>query len=45
MSSLTTLLTGAGGNGMKASPGTVLGTDTTPAREAFGCNTLTRTPD
>ena len=45
MSSLTTLFTGAGGNGMKASPGTVLGTDTTPAREAFGCNTIPRTPD
>ena len=45
LSSLTTLFTGAGGNGMKASPGTVLGTDTTPTREAFGCNTLTRTPD
>ena len=44
MSSLTTLVTGAGGNGMKASPGTVLGTDTTPAREALGCNTITRTP-
>ena len=29
---------------MKASPGTVLVTDTTPAREAFGCNTISRTP-
>ncbi len=45
MSSLTTLFTGAGGNGMKASPGTVLVVDTTPAKEAFGCNTITRTPD
>jgi hypothetical protein len=30
---------------MKASPGTVLVVDTTPAKEAFGCNTITRTPD
>ena len=45
VSSLTTLFTGAGGNGMKASPGTVLVVDTTPAKEAFGCNAITRTPD
>ena len=45
MSSLTTLVTGAGENGMKASPGTVLVVDTTPAREAFGFDTITRTPD
>ena len=45
LSSLTTLVTGTEGNGMKASPGTVLVVDTTPAKEAFGCNTITRTPD
>ena len=45
VSSLTTLVTGVGGNGMKASPGSVLVVDTTPAGDAFGCNKITRTPD
>ena len=44
VSSLTTLVTGVGGNGMKASPGSVLVVDTTPAGDAFGCNKITRMP-
>jgi len=39
------LFTGAGGNGMKASPGTVQGADSISAREAFDYHAITHTPD